>query len=48
MGYKHINDLLLDPTFPLKEHVEIRDGIMIENVGANENKQDKPMYAYTV
>lgn len=48
MGYKHINDLLLDPTFPLKERVEIRDGIMIQNVGANENKNDKFTYAYVV
>ena len=28
--------------------VEIRDGIMIENVGANENKNDKLTYAYVV
>lgn len=48
MGYKHIKDILLYSTFPLKEHVEIRDGIIIENVRADENHNIKVTYANIV
>ena len=44
MGYKNINDLLLDPTFPLKERVENRDGIIFENVWADKNHNAKVTY----
>jgi hypothetical protein len=47
MGYVHINDLLLDPSFPLKERVENRDGIMIEKQGAKIDN-GKLSYAQTV
>jgi hypothetical protein len=42
MGYKHVNELLLDPTFPLKERVENRDKIVIENVSKISNKTTNP------
>ena len=45
MGYKYINDLLLDTLFPLKERVENRDGIMFENVGVKKNLNIEVTYA---
>jgi hypothetical protein len=48
MGYKHVNELLLDPTFPLKERVENRDKIVIENVRKNNNTITNPTYAEIV
>ena len=48
MGYIHINDLLLDPTFPLKERVENRDKIVIENMGVNNMSSEKMTYAQIV
>ncbi len=48
MGYRHINELLLDPTFPLKERVENRDRIVIENVSTTNVKNTNPTYAEVV
>ena len=41
MGYKHINDLLLDPGFLFKEHVEILNNIVIKKSETNNNKDVK-------
>ena len=38
MGYKHINDLLLDPGFLLKERVEKLNNIVIKKSETNNNK----------
>ena len=45
MGYTHINDLLFDPEFSLKERVK-KINIMIENSETNkEKKQNMVTYA---
>ena len=41
MGYKHINDLLLDPGFLLKERVEKLNNIVIKKSETNNNKDIK-------
>ena len=48
MRYIHINDLLLDPTFPLKERVENRNNIVIENTETNIKNNGKKTYAEIV
>ena len=47
MGYKHINDLLLDPGFLLKERVEKLNNIVIKKSETN-NKKGKITYADVV
>ena len=41
MGYKHINDLLLDPDFLLKGRVEKMSNIVIKNQESKEKKKEK-------
>ena len=41
MGYKHINDLLLDPDFLLKERVEKMNNIVIKKSGIKEKEKGK-------
>jgi hypothetical protein len=48
MRYKHINELMLDPKFPLKEHVENRNNIVIENVEKNISDNGNKTYAKIV
>ena len=49
MGYVHINDLLLDPTFMLKEHVEKYGNIVIKKMESNKEKRTlKKTYAEAV
>jgi hypothetical protein len=47
MGYTHINELLLDPDFLLKERVEKRANIVIKKYEAKNNNCSM-MYAETV
>lgn len=39
MGYRHINDLLLDPNFMLKERVEKNSNIVIKNLDIKNNQR---------
>ena len=39
MGYTHINELLLDPDFLLKERVEKRTNIVIKKYGTKNNNR---------
>ena len=49
MGYVHINDLLLDPTFMLKERVEKYGNIVIKKMESNKEKRTlKKTYAEAV
>jgi hypothetical protein len=47
MGYTHINELLLDPDFLLKERVEKRTNIVIKKYGTKSNNR-RMKYAETV
>ena len=47
MWYKHINDLLLDPDFLLKEHVEKLCNILMRKSKSNKNESCNT-YAETV
>jgi hypothetical protein len=48
MRYSHINELMLDPIFPLRECVENRDKIVIENVSKNTNNSKELTYTEIV
>ena len=47
MGYKHINDLLMDPGFLLKERAEKLNNIVIKKSETN-NKKDQMTHADVV
>ena len=45
MGYKHISDLLLDPEFSLKEHVEKMNIVTKNSVNNTETNVHRATYA---
>jgi hypothetical protein len=48
MGYRHINELMLDPELSLKECVENRNNTVVENSEENINNNGNKTYAEIV